>query len=125
MSEWGKIEDYPQLDFCAISEGKARYAVRCETERESQWLLAAMKQQHPERCISWDFPHQYWSRRRNGTYLDMYPSLNEPGRHLQFSGDCNWSENNGYVVYTFNELLGAKDLGEIQRNDSDIRTLFL
>ena len=124
MSGWGEIEDYPKLDFSAISTGTDRYTVRCETERESQWLLAAMKQQYPKQCATWDFPHAYWCRRRNGSYLDMHPRLNEQGC-LQYSSNGNWSESHGYVVYTFNELFGTKDLGEIKAGDSDLESLFL
>lgn len=123
MSDWGRVEDYPKLDFSAIATGSARYAVRCETEKESQWLLAAMKQQYPKRCTSWDFPHGYWGRRRNGTYLDMHPRINESGC-LQYSGDCNWSKDHGYVIYTFSELYTAKDLGEIETYDSNLESLF-
>ena len=124
MTDWGKIEDYPELDFSAIATGVERYTVRCETERESQWLLAAMKQQYPRKCIVWDFPHNYWNQRRNGSYLDMHPRINERGS-LQYSSDCNWSKNHGYVVYTFNELFSLKDLGEINTSDSDLESLFL
>lgn len=124
MSDWGRVEDYPKLDFSAIVTGSARYTVRCETERESQWLLAAMKQQYPQKCILWDFPHDYWGRTRNGAYLDMHPRLNE-SHHLQYSSDGRWSENHGYVIYTFSELFGTKDLGEIKASDLNLESLLL
>lgn len=122
MLDWGDIMDYPELDLSRFKE-PGSHCVRCETEHESQWFLAAMKRQYKDKSSNWSFPHDNWRRCESSGHMDMFPNLNCSDR-LRYSSDGKWADRNGYNIVTFSEAFLRQDFGEFEHEQNMFGSLF-
>lgn len=52
------IDDFPSLD---LTPAMGKVAIHCDSVDEFLNIVAAMKTQYPEKCLSWNFPEcQSW-----------------------------------------------------------------
>lgn len=119
---WGKIADYPELNLDIFKNSTGRICAKCETERESQWLLAAMKTQFPDKCRNWRFPHKVWGINRRELYLIPYIN-NVDGNKMMWCSDPSWIRRNQYEVVLFKDLILPIDIGDICPSEFGIQFL--
>lgn len=122
IKSWGKVEDYPTLNL-EVLKTDGRICVRCNNEHESQWFLAAMKVQFPDKCDNWSFPHGSWSRSMESMY--MYPHVRENGmdRRMLWGSNAQFAINSHYKIVDFNDLVIATDIGEFSASEMDLSLL--
>lgn len=119
---WGRKEDYPTINL-EVLKGDGRTCVKCNNEYESQWFLAAMKVQFPDKCTNWSFPHYCWSRGMESMY--MYPHIGENGmdRRMLYGSNSQFAIGNQYKIIDFNDLVFAGDIGEFSASEMDLSFL--
>lgn len=111
------------VDFSAISSGRERFAVLCNTEDEAKCLINATHAQFPETrggpFDDWTFFQDegtYYFLNLNGSDSDSYRSA----PRLTYSWDTNYVETHGYIVIPFCALLKPM---ELEPSDEDISML--
>ena len=111
------------VDFSAISSGRERFAVLCNTEDEAECLINATHTQFPgtrggtfDRYTYFNDEGTYYFLNLNGADSDAC------GRapRLTYSWDSNYVETHGYVVVPFCVLLKPR---ELEPSDEDISML--
>ena len=112
-----RIEDYEPLDFSKVLE-IGRCAISCDTEEEAIHLLAAMKQQYPSHCQTWEFPIVSWGRYNPIAYS---PYLDEEHGSMCYCSVSHYRQA-GFTILPFRELLWNSP--EIMIDEADFKALF-
>ena len=117
------------VDFSAISSGRERFAVLCNTEDEAECLINAAHTQFPgtrggtfDRYTYFNDEGTYYFLNLNGADLDLFCGR---APRLTYSWDSNYVETHGYVVVPFCVLLKPRELEprELEPSDEDISML--
>lgn len=105
LTEYDKIDLTPLL-------GVGKFVVFCQTEYEAQCLLAAVKEQFPDKCRRWSLPDVRWEDTRNEGQL-YFPDINNV-ENIEFCwNDMDYPDIDQYTVINCSDLFAAQsDLNE-------------
>lgn len=105
LTEYDKIDLTPLL-------GVGKFVVFCQTEYEAQCLLAAVKEQFPDKCRGWDLPYVHWEDTSGEGQL-YFPDVNDAEGVNFCWNDMDYPEIEQYTVINCFDLFAAQpDLNE-------------
>lgn len=105
------LDQYPKLDLSPLL-GEGLYAVFCKNEYEAKCLLAAMKQQYPDKCKNWTLSNVAWYDTSGDGQL-YFPDINNAeGEDFSWNG-VDYDEIDKYTVVNCESLFDdGSDISE-------------
>lgn len=105
---------YPELDLSVLLEPGVKFCVRCTEQTDAKNFVSAIMEQYPEKAGTWDLD-DHKLRTWEGSYLDLYPDLNNMNNWDELAwDDQQYADNHGYVIIDFKDLPkinAVEDLG--------------
>ena len=112
--------EYEKLDLSPLL-GEGKFVVFCKTEYEALCLLAAVKEQFPEKCRRWSMPDVRWEDTAGEGQL-YFPDINNAENMSYCWNDMDYPKIDQYTVIHCDTLFANQS--ELNESEQSVESLF-